>query len=228
MSILSRFGTIMKSNINAALDKMEDPAKMVDQYIIDLNKDLAAVKKETAGVMGQEKNAHRILMELQEEVKRFNNLAEQALLSGSDEDAMVFLGKKQELDGRVAEAEAVWAAAHDNANKMRTLYNKLCADIQNLEQRRSTIKAKAAIAKTQTRVADATAKTRGGSAGFDRLEARVNQQFDQAAALMELSEEVGCDAEDLAKKYKAGANPATVNNELAAMKARLGLAGQAE
>ena len=32
-NILDRFGTIIKSNINALLDKAEDPGKMIDQYI---------------------------------------------------------------------------------------------------------------------------------------------------------------------------------------------------
>ena len=223
MSILSRFGSIVKSNINAALDKLEDPSKMVDQLLLDLNKDLAQVKKETAGVMAQEKNAHRILSEKQEEVKRFNDLAEKALLSGSEEDAMVFLTKKQELDGMVAEAQKVWELAHDNANKMRTLYNKLVTDIASLDARKATIKAKAAVAKTQTRIADTTSKARGGTSSFDRLEAKVNQSFDASAALLELSEEKGCEADDLAKKYAAGGNPTAVNSELAAMKARLGI-----
>ena len=48
MAILKRFGDIMRANINALLDKAEDPGKMVDQMLLDLNEDLAAVKKETA------------------------------------------------------------------------------------------------------------------------------------------------------------------------------------
>ena len=50
MGILQRFSDIMRSNINAALDKCEDPAKMVDQILLDLRKNLAEVKKETAGL----------------------------------------------------------------------------------------------------------------------------------------------------------------------------------
>ena len=42
--ILERFKTIMASNINAVLDKMEDPEKMIDQYLRDMEKDLGSVK----------------------------------------------------------------------------------------------------------------------------------------------------------------------------------------
>ena len=49
MGIISRFTDIMKSNINALLDKCEDPAKMIDQTLRDLREDLAEVKKEECG-----------------------------------------------------------------------------------------------------------------------------------------------------------------------------------
>ena len=51
MGILTRFTDIMKSNINALLDKCEDPAKMIDQTLRDLREDLAEVKKETLLLM---------------------------------------------------------------------------------------------------------------------------------------------------------------------------------
>ena len=44
MSILSRFNDIIKANINALLDKAEDPAKMIDQYLREMTDDLAEVK----------------------------------------------------------------------------------------------------------------------------------------------------------------------------------------
>ena len=42
MGILTRFTDIMKSNINALLDKCEDPAKMIDQTLRDLREDLSS------------------------------------------------------------------------------------------------------------------------------------------------------------------------------------------
>ena len=63
MGILKRFKDIMSSNVNALLDKAEDPVKMVDQYLRDLESDLGKVKAETAAVMAEETRAKRQLKE---------------------------------------------------------------------------------------------------------------------------------------------------------------------
>ena len=70
MGILSRFKDIMSSNINAMLDKMEDPQKMIDQILRNLQSDLGEVKAETAGVMAEEQRAKRELDACQNEVKK--------------------------------------------------------------------------------------------------------------------------------------------------------------
>ena len=67
MGILQRFKDIMASNINALLDKAEDPEKMIDQTLRNLTKDLAEVKKETAAVMADEQRCKR---ELDEVIRR--------------------------------------------------------------------------------------------------------------------------------------------------------------
>ncbi len=59
MSIIGRFKDIMSANINALLDKAENPEKMVDQYLRNMNSDLAKVKAETAAVMAEEQRAKR-------------------------------------------------------------------------------------------------------------------------------------------------------------------------
>ena len=56
MGILKRFKDIMASNINALLDKAEDPEKMIDQYLRDIQEDLRKVKSETATVMAEEQS----------------------------------------------------------------------------------------------------------------------------------------------------------------------------
>ena len=52
--IIKRFSDIMSANLNALLDKAEDPEKMIDQYLRNLESDLGKVKAETASVMAEE------------------------------------------------------------------------------------------------------------------------------------------------------------------------------
>ena len=81
MGILSRFGDIVQANVNAVLDKMEDPSKMIDQYLRELNENLAEVRKETAGVMAEETRTRRLMEENQAEVARYEDLAKQLPLA---------------------------------------------------------------------------------------------------------------------------------------------------
>ena len=83
MGVFQRFGSIMSANINALLDKCEDPEKMIDQYLREATENLAEVKKETAGVMATEAKAKRALDENQAQVAKYTELAKKALLAGN-------------------------------------------------------------------------------------------------------------------------------------------------
>ncbi len=97
MSILKRFSDIMSSNINALLDKAEDPVKMIDQLMRNLNDDLNKVKAETASVMAEETRAKREYDECESEVNKMLSYAKKAVDAGNDDDARVFLTKKASL-----------------------------------------------------------------------------------------------------------------------------------
>ena len=96
MGILTRFKDIMASNINALLDKCEDPEKMIDQYMRNLESDLGKVKAETASVMAEETRAKRELDDCNEQIAKMQSYAEKALLAGNEADARSFLEKKQQ------------------------------------------------------------------------------------------------------------------------------------
>ena len=226
MGILDRFTTIIKANINELLDKAEDPAKMVDQYLVDLGDNLAQVKQETAGVMAEEKRCQRLVDDNKAEVARMEDLAKKALTAGNEGDARTFLAKKQELEAAGAELQKAADAAKANADKMRQMHDKLVNDIEQLKSRRESIKAKAAVAKTQTMVNEMTSgtdKAAGAIDAFNRMEAKVNKQLDTAESMAELNEKPADDVESLASKYAGAADSAAVDDELAKLKAEMGL-----
>ena len=224
MGILSRFRDIMSSNINALLDKMEDPSKMVDQMLLNMNKDLAQVKTETAGVMAEENRCKRLLDDNRAKVADYVAYAERAVMAGNDADAATFLAKKQEYEATGAGLQTAYEAARANAEKMRQMHDKLVSDIGALNARKSMIKAKQSVAKTQERV-NKFGMPSGGSGGaeaFNRMEDKVNRRLDAANAMADLNSEPVDSAKALEEKYKAQMGGASVQDELAAMKARLG------
>jgi phage shock protein A len=63
MGILDRIRTVLKSNINALISKAEDPEKMLNQLIIDMNESLLEAKKQTAMAIADEKKLERQALE---------------------------------------------------------------------------------------------------------------------------------------------------------------------
>lgn len=226
MGILDRFTTIIKANINELLDRAEDPAKMVDQYLIDLTDSLAEVKRETANVMAEEKRTTRNVEANKAEVERMEGLARKALAAGNEDDARTFLGKKQQLETTGAELQKAADAARGNAEKMRQMHDKLVSDIEELKRRRETIKAKVAVAKTQDKVNEFTGtsdRAESALAAFDRMEAKADRMLDTSDALAELNAEPVDEVAALEEKYAGSANDAAVDEELARLKADMGL-----
>lgn len=226
MGILERFSDIIKANVNELLDKAEDPAKMIDQYLRNLTDSLADVKKETAAVMAEETRTKRLLEDNTTEMQKYDGLARKALQAGNEGDARVFLTKKQQLASKQASLQATYDAAHENAQKMRQMHDKLVEDISTLQSRREMIKAKVTVAKTQKKVNDiasASDKAAGAMSAFERMEAKADAMLDQANAMTELNAQPKDEAAELEKKYAGSDTSAAVDDELAKLKAEMGL-----
>lgn len=226
MGIISRFGEIMKANINDLLDKCEDPSKMIDQTLRSLTEELAEVKTETAAIMAEETSAKRRVNELQKDIDAYTAKAKKAIMAGEEGDAKVLLEKKQQLEQLKVTADSTYTVAKANSEKMQQMYNKLNSDIASLNSRRETIKAQVSMAKAQERVADVTATIgkSGAMDTFSRMESKAQKMLDQATAKAELSG-TGLpvdEAADIAAKYDVGAT-SSVDNELARLKAEMGM-----
>lgn len=227
MGILTRFKDIMASNINALLEECEDPEKMIDQYLRNLESDLGKVKAETAAVMAEETRAKRQLDESGQEIEKLQRYAEKALTAGNETDAKQFLSKKQEETKNQELLQQSYAAAENNAAKMRQMHDKLVKDIESLNGRRDAIKAKVQVAKTQQRlnqVGSSAAGVGNNMDAFDRMEDKANRMLDEANAMAELNQStMDNDISSLESKYDDNPESAEVHDELAALKAKMGL-----
>lgn len=219
MSILKRFSDIMSSNINALLDKAEDPVKMIDQLMRNLNDDLNKVKAETAAIMAEETRAKREVDECASEVNKMLNYAKRAVDAGNDDDARIFLSKKATLTEKLTALTGKLEAAKANSEKMKEMYNKLTAQIEDLNERRASIKAKMATAKMQEKInsmGSSINNSKSSLDSFSRMEEKANRMLDEANAMAELNSKPSDGIDELMNKYKT--TNSSVEDELEALK----------
>lgn len=224
MSVLSRFASIMSANVNAILDNMEDPAKMIDQNLRELKENLAEVKKETAGIMADEKAAERRLKECTDNIANCEKAAKNALVAGKEDDARKIIEKKNNYAAALPGLQTTYDTAKSNADKMRQMHDKLASDIAALEARKDSIKGKIAVAKAQDKVNKMTSgvsKANSSIDSFNKWEAKADKMLDQANAAAELDAGTRAD-DDLVSKYATNTS-ADTEAELQRMKAELGL-----
>lgn len=226
MGIMERFKDIMSANINALLDKAEDPEKMIDQYLRNMESDLGKVKAETATVIAEESRAKRALDECNANITKMQTYAEKAITAGNDNDARQFLAQKKIYSDQLVSLQSTYQSASENAAKMRTMHDKLVNDINELNARRDSIKAKMAAAKTQQRINKIGSSTLGitnDMSAFEKMEAKANKLLDEANAMSELNQTASeASIESLTSKYDSPQQDSSIDDELAALKAQMG------
>lgn len=229
MGVASRFKDIMEANINALLDKAENPEKMIDQYLRDLQKDLAKVKTETASVMAEEKAAKRKLDDCEAEIAKMDEYARRAVAAGNDGEAKQFLAKKANLVSQREALDQSYTMACENSMKMREMHDKLESDISELKSRQSMLKAKLSVAETKkkmNKLSSGIDEAGNHMAAFAKVEEKINRMMDEADAMEELNglpEEEKNDIDALEEKYEHMTDESALDDELAALKAQMGM-----
>lgn len=233
MGILKRFKDLMAANINTVLEKAEakNADKLLEQYLREAKSNLDQVKAETAGIIADETAAGRKVVAIDEEIAKLDRYAEQAVLAGNDEDAKKFLEGKATAVARKADAEKAFEQAKVNSDRMRQLTQKLNSDIVEAQSKLGDLKAKLDVAKQTEKMAELSEKISSvgyAASDYDRLAEAVQKRIDAVDAKAELNKELDetADIEALKEKYEVSAESETagvsIDNELAALKARLG------
>ena len=154
-----------------------------------------------------------------------NHRNPRGLAQGSSQARTLLEAKKNEEEKLVA-LQKTYDMTAANADNMQAMHDKLVRDIENLESKRDSTKAKMATAKAQkhmNQVLSGGDKAAASIDAFERYEAKADKMLDEAAAMTELNKTADDNtADSLLDKYKNGGN-ADVDDELERMKKELGL-----
>ena len=219
MSIFKRMKNIVSSNVNAALDSMEDPPKMIDQTLRDLHKDLENVRKQTAEMMAQERMLGSEVENMEDTVKKLTAYAEKAIKAGNDDDARRFLKQKNDVLSQVASKKQLHTQMVSDVKKLRDMQQSLANKISEMDRKKSAIKLKNEHAKAQERMNKITSSVDSSSLSkFDEYEKKIDAKLYSAQAMEELNKDPN-DVSDLMIQYDSGLSD--VDDELAALKASM-------
>ncbi|MGQ9368095.1 phage shock protein PspA [Azospirillum sp. ST 5-10] len=217
MSIFSRLTDIVQSNLNALLDRAEEPEKLIRLIIQEMEDTLVEVRSSTVKIIAEKKEIERRVGELHRERDEWERKAEIALTRDREDLA------KGALSARAKVAEQAEALARQLAQVDEAL-DKANDDIARLQAKLTDAKTreKALVARSQNaanrvkvreklndgRIEDALARFEQVERNLDELEGRV-EAYD-VGRKKSLSEEIA----ELEAEHK-------VDEELAALKARI-------
>lgn len=182
MSIFSRFRDIVSANINAILDKAEDPEKMVRLMIQEMEDTLIEVKSNCAGFMAEQKRMERQLEQVQAEAEAWANKARLAVEKGRDDLARAALAEKQRLTRKVESQTEQVAQSRELVSQTQTEIAQLEAKLSDAREKQRLIiqRRTAAMSRIQTQTkirqmdtSEAFAKFEAYENGIDRLEAEA-------------------------------------------------------
>lgn len=226
MSIFSKFSTMIRSNINDLISRAENPEKMLNQIILDMRDQLAKSKREVASAIADERKLKTQLEGERKQVRDWEHRAMLAINEGRDDLAKQALFRQQEHADRATVLEGTWQAQADETEKLKGSLRQLNDKIEEAKRKRNLLIAKQKRAQAQRRIHETMSGLSDTSAfdAFNRMADKIEEEERRNVAQAEVNEALTGDTlETEFMRLESGSTDAGVDNQLAALKARMGL-----
>ena len=225
MGIFSRLGTLIKSNLNDLISKAEDPQKMLNQLVTDMQNQLVEAKKQVAVSIADQKRLEKQRDEQSELVQEWERKAMLAVRAGDDTLAREALKRQGEHTTQAAEFTKQTQLQKDAVEKLKDQLRTLNDKIEEAKRKKNILIARQKRAEAQKAIQD-TMQGLSDTSAFDTFE-RMAQKVDQIEAESEASAELGSElaGDTLQQKFKAlESGSVGTDTALAELKAKMGLA----
>ncbi len=228
MGIFDRLATLLKSNINDLISKAENPEKMLDQIVVDMQNQLARAKQQVAAAIADEK---RLKDQFEAEYKQSQDWEAKAMLAvkeGRDDLAKQALLRQAEHFEHAQTLETTWHAHVLETEKLKNSLRDLNDKIQEAKRKKNLLLARQRRAQAQQKISETMSSMSEKSAfeAFARMEEKIGQNERMLKASSEIEEEFSGDrlAGDF-KRLERAAGSASADQQLLALKQKMGLLG---
>ncbi len=174
MSMFARIADIFKANVNEALDKAEDPEKMLKQMVLEMEESVNKTTLAVARGIANEKNLFKKLNKAKEEQADWQEKAKKALLAGREDLAKQALEKKSISERNEKDLTPIYLQAKETADKMKSQLDQLKLKLDEARQRQSTLIARSQSAKAQKLISQSFSGVGSDAfSKFDKYEAKI-------------------------------------------------------
>lgn len=216
MGIFSRFTDIVNSNINAILDKAEDPEKMVRLIIQEMEDTLVEVRSTSARLIAEKKDTERQMSRFQTEQAEWEKKAELALSKDRDDLARLALVEKRKASDAVTSLESDIERINEHLNKLNEEVGQLQEKLADAKARQKTIimRQRAVSSRLEVKKRIDSGKIDDAMLRFERYESKIDDLESQVEAY-----DMG--KKSLRDEFAELEGEDQISDELEAMKARV-------
>lgn len=224
MGLFSRLATLIKSNINDVISRSEDPEKMLNQIVLDMQTQLVEAKQQVAASIADEK---RLQKQAEQELAAsvdWERKAMMAVRAGNEELAKEGLLRKKEHDSMALTYQTEWQKQKTQVEQLKRALRMLNDKIEEAKRKKNVLIARKKRAEAQKSIQETMHGLKDHSAfeTFDRMAQKIDQIEAEAEAQEEVQEEYTGDI--LASKFASLEKKSDAEGDLLALKRKMGLA----
>ncbi|HLR79068.1 MAG TPA: PspA/IM30 family protein [Bacillota bacterium] len=218
-SFFKRMKTIVSSELNAMLDRAEDPVKMLEQFMREMDADIQEVEAAVAKQIANEKLLKRKKDDAEAMVEKRQQQAEKAVEANEESLARRTIKDKKQYEKQVVLLNESWERAHHDSESLKSKLSDMKKEYQQMKLKKDTLKARAEAAQTKTKLNRAMSSLGDDNSkrGFERMEEKVLAYEAEA----DTSEELSVDSETLDDEL-AKLDDDEIDQELEQIKKKLG------
>lgn len=217
MGLFDRLWRVIRANINSLVGAAEDPEKILEQAVMDMQEDLVQLRQAVAGAIAAQKRTERQCSQAESTAAEWYQRAQLALQKGEENLAREALTRKKSYQETATAMKASLGQQNAVVTQLKENMRALESKISEAKSKKDMYIARARSAKASERLQEMMGNLNTGSAlsAFERMEEKVMQLEARSEAIAELG------TNDLEKKFLSLEGAEDVDSELAAMKAQM-------
>ena len=223
MGLLDRLSRLLRANLNAFVSDAEDPIKILDQSVADMQEDLVKLRQAVAMAIASQKRLENQADQAKEQIKNWFSRAENAIKAGDDDLAREALRRKKTFQETYESLSTQFETQNDQVEKLKKSLSLLNRKITEARTKKDMLKARAQAAKAQQQIQSAVGDlgSQSAMAAFERMEDKVEALEASGQAALELA------GEDLESKFAELEGGDVIEKELESLRSQLKLGVEA-